>query len=104
MTLLYLVHWLPLMSLMSPSILSGYLIINIHSCHQIGSYPELDPWNVMHMLGFITANFLPIFVMIIAALAIFQAWILVGVGVGKLLNDLGVRNILDTKLHGLGAC
>ena len=33
-TLLYLLPWLPLMSLKSPSILLGYLIINIHSCHQ----------------------------------------------------------------------
>ena len=48
----------------------------------------------MHMLGFITPNFLPIFVMIIAALAIFQAWICVGVSKGKLLNDLGVRSNL----------
>jgi len=23
---------------------------------------------------------------------------------GKFLNDLGVSNILDTKLHGLGTC
>jgi hypothetical protein len=28
----------------------------------------------------------------------------VGVGIAKLLNDLGVRNILDIKLHGLGSC
>ena len=42
--------------------------------------------------------------MIIAALAIFQAWFWVGVGIGKLLNDLGIRNVLDTKLQGLGAC
>jgi hypothetical protein len=26
------------------------------------------------------------------------------VGMGKFLIDLCVRNILDTKLHGLGAC
>jgi len=26
------------------------------------------------------------------------------VGIGKFLNDLGVRNIFDTKLHGLGTC
>ena len=42
--------------------------------------------------------------MIIAALTIFQASICVGVSKGKFLNDLGVRSILDTKLHGLGAC
>ena len=64
----------------------------------------MDPWNIIHILAFIIPNFLPIFVMITAALAIFKAWIWVGVGIGKLLNDLGIRNILDTKLHGLGAC
>jgi hypothetical protein len=58
----------------------------------------------MHMLGFITPNFLPTFVMIIGASAIFHAWIWVEVGIGKVLNDLGVRNVVDTKLHGLGAC
>ena len=70
----------------------------------IGSYPELDPWNFIHILGFITPNFLPIFVMIIAALAIFKAWIFVGVVMGKFLNGVGVINIFNTKLHGLGAC
>ena len=64
----------------------------------------MDPWNIIHILGFITPNFLSIFVMIIAALAIFQAWFWVGVSIGKLLNDLDIRNILDTKLHGMGAC
>jgi hypothetical protein len=42
--------------------------------------------------------------MIMAALSIFQAWIWIGVGMGKFLNDLGVQNIFDTKLHSLGAC
>jgi hypothetical protein len=42
--------------------------------------------------------------MIMAALSIFQAWIWMGVGMGKFLNGLGMSNILDTKLHGLGAC
>jgi len=58
----------------------------------------------MHMLGFITPNFLHNFVMIIATLAIFQVWIWVGVGTGEFLNYLGVRNIVDTKLCGVGAC
>jgi len=31
--------------------------------------------------------------MILAALAIFQAWIWMGVGIGKFLIDLGVRSI-----------
>jgi hypothetical protein len=55
-------------------------------------------------MGFIIPNFLPTFVTIIAALAIFQAWILVGVCIGELLIDLGVRNFVDTKLHGHFAC
>jgi len=33
-TLLHLVPWLPLIPLQLLSILSGYLIININSCHQ----------------------------------------------------------------------
>jgi len=71
---------------------------------KIGSYPELDLWNIIDILGFITPNFVPIFVMIIAALAIFQARIRFGVSKGNSLNALGVRNISNTKLHGLGAC
>jgi len=51
--------------------------------------------------GFITPKFLAIFVMIIAALVIFQAWICVGVSKGNFLKTLGVRNIFNTKLHGL---
>jgi hypothetical protein len=39
-----------------------------------------------------------------AGLAKFHAWIWEGLDVGKFLIDLGVRNIFDTKLHGLGAC
>jgi hypothetical protein len=70
----------------------------------MGSYPELDPWNITHTLGFITPKFLRIFVMIIAVLAIFQARIWVGVGIGKFLNGLCVRNIFSTKLQSQGAC
>jgi hypothetical protein len=42
--------------------------------------------------------------MIIAAVAIFQVFIWVGVGIGNFLIDLGVRNILDTKITWSGAC
>jgi hypothetical protein len=41
--------------------------------------------------------------MIMGALAIFQAWIWLGVGIGKLLIDLGVRNIFDTKITWSGS-
>jgi hypothetical protein len=64
----------------------------------------LDPWNIIHILGFITQCLLPIFIMIMAVLSIFQAWICVGVGIGKFLKDVGVRNIFNAKLHGLRAC
>jgi len=51
--------------------------------------------------SFITLNSLPIFVMIMAALGIFQAWIWVLMGIGKFLIELCVTNIVDKKLHGL---
>jgi hypothetical protein len=59
---------------------------------------------IIHILGFITPYFLPTWHMIMAALSVFQAWIWMGVGMGKFVIDLGVSNILATKLHGLGAC
>ena len=57
----------------------------------------------MHMLGFITPNFLSIFVMIIAPLALFRAWIWVDGTKGKFLNDLGVTNIFNTKTTQSGS-
>jgi hypothetical protein len=80
------------------------LLLTYTVATSIGSYPELDPWNIIHILGFITPNFLPICLMIMLDLSIFLSWICVGVVMGKSLNDLGLRNILDTKLHGLGTC
>jgi hypothetical protein len=62
---------LPLLFLNSLCSLSGCPIINIHSCYQ---YKKLS-WNIIHILGIIVPNFLPIFVMIMGPLAIFQAWI-----------------------------
>ena len=64
----------------------------------------MDQWNIIHLLGFIIPNFVPIFVMIKAALAIFQAWLCLAVVIGKFINGLGVRNIINTKLQRLGAC
>jgi len=40
--------------------------------------------------------------MIMAALALFQALICVGVCIGKFLIDIGVRNILETKITWSG--
>jgi len=40
--------------------------------------------------------------MIMAAFTIFQAMIWVGVGIGKFLIVLGVKNILDTKITWFG--
>jgi hypothetical protein len=42
--------------------------------------------------------------MIISALAIFQAWIWLGVGVGKLLYDYVLKTFLPQKINVLGAC
>jgi TM2 domain-containing membrane protein YozV len=41
--------------------------------------------------------------MIKTALSIFQAWICGGVGTGKFLNDIVVRNILNTKITWSGS-
>jgi len=60
-------------------------------------FRELDPWHIMNMLGFVTPYFVPIILMIMAALAIFQALIRVGLDICKFLIDVSVTNILDTK-------
>jgi hypothetical protein len=59
---------------------------------------------MLNILGFITPNFLPISLIIMAPVAIFQALMWVRVYRGKFFIDIGVRNILDTKLHGVGTC
>ena len=48
-------------------------------------------------------NLLPICLMIMAALSIFQAWICGGMGIGKFLNDMLLETFWTQKLHGLGA-
>jgi hypothetical protein len=64
-------------------ILSGCRVINIRSCQQTVSYPELNQWNIIHILGCLTPNFLAICVIIVTALSIFHAWIWVGVSIDK---------------------
>ena len=51
-TLQYLVPWLPLMFIKSLSILSGYLIINIHSCHQNRKLSLVGPMEYHPHAGF----------------------------------------------------
>ena len=75
-----------------------FLLLTYIVATKIGNYPELDRWNIIHILGFITPKFLPICLMIMSVLSIFQAWIWMGVGKGKFVNDLGVGNISDTKI------
>jgi len=54
--------------------------------------------DIIHLLGFISPNFVHICLMIVAALTIYQAMIQVGLDIGKFLIDLSVRNILDTEI------
>jgi len=61
---------------------------------KIGNYLELDRWNIIHILGFITANFLRICVKFVEALAIFSSMDLGGCGYRQVLNDLGVGTFL----------
>jgi hypothetical protein len=58
---------------------------------RIWSYPELDPWNIIHILGFITRNFKPIWIVIIAT---FHALIWMRVGIGKCLTCIQIRHIV----------
>ena len=58
------------------------------------SCPELNPWHIIHILGFITPKFLSICLMIIAALAIFQTWVLVGLCIGKCLILSQIRHFV----------
>ena len=51
-------------------------------------------WSVIHILGLITPNFLYICVMIIAALAIFQALISMGLSIGKCLTSIAIRHMV----------
>ena len=50
---------------------------------KIWNYNELDPWHIIHILGFITPNYFPICLMIVVTLAIFQVWDWVGVYLGR---------------------
>jgi len=51
-------------------------------------------WSIIHILGFITPNFLHICVMIIEALLKFQALILMGVSIGKCLTSIQIRHLV----------
>jgi len=62
----------------------------------------VDPWHIINILGYITLNFLPISLMIMAVLEIFQALMWVGVHIGKFFIDAGVRYILDTIITWCG--
>ena len=51
-------------------------------------------WIIIHILGFITSNFLHICVMIIAGLFKFQALIWTGVSIGKCLTSIQIRHMV----------
>ena len=51
-------------------------------------------WSMIHILGFITSNFLHICVMIVAALLKFQALISMGVSIGKCLTSVQIRHMV----------
>jgi len=60
----------------------------MQSCH------ELDLWHIIHIQGFITPNFLPVCLMVMAALAIVHACFWVGLGLGKCLISSQIRHVL----------
>jgi hypothetical protein len=77
-TLCFLYYFLGLRSFCLAILLLTYVVAT-----KIWSYLELDSWHIIHTLGFITPNFLPICLIVMVAFAIFQAWICVGVDTGK---------------------
>jgi len=60
------------------------LIINLRVGH-LDMNLIVDWTHIIHVLGYITPKFLPISLMIMAVLAIFQAWIWLEVCVAKFL-------------------
>jgi len=61
------------------------LLTTVKLSNKIG--PGLPPFPLYHPhpISFISANFLPISLMIMVALAIYHAWIWMAVGIGKFL-------------------
>ena len=51
-------------------------------------------WSVIHILDFITPNFLHMCVMITAGLLIFQALMLMGVSIGKCLTSIQIGHMV----------
>jgi hypothetical protein len=95
---------LPLLFLRSLSILSGCPITNTHSCNEDRKLSWVGPMEYRPHTGFHYCILLIYLACDIAALSVFEAKIWMVVVIGKFLIDLRVRNILYTKLHGLGAC
>ena len=61
---------------------------------KIGNYLELDWWNIIHILGFVTPTILPTWHVIMSALSIFSSMDLRGCGYMQVFNDLGVGTFL----------
>jgi hypothetical protein len=85
---------LPLVFLKSLSILSGCPIFNIYSCHQyrklcwVGLI-EYHPHTRFHYCKLLTSLCHDS-----SSLAIFQAWIFMGVSIGRCLTAIQVRNLV----------
>ena len=84
---------LPLLFLQSVSILSCCPVVNIHSCHQDRQLLWVGRSQYHPHTGFRYCKLLTC-VMIVAALAIFQAWILMGVSIGKCPTSFQIRHMI----------
>ena len=82
---------LPLLFLRSLNILSGCPIINIHSCHQDRKLSWVGLMEYHAHTGFHYCILFPYLCHDCRALAIFQAWIWVGVVIGKSLTSIQIR-------------
>jgi hypothetical protein len=69
---------------------------------KIWIYDKLDPRHIICVLRFIAVNFLTVSLMNMAALAIFQAWIFVRLGIGKFLFVCVLKKFTCPKITYFG--
>ena len=96
---------LPLLFLRSWAFFQAVILVTYVVANSIWSYDKLDLWHIIHILGFITANFLPICLKNMATLAVFQALIWVRVGIGKFLFVYVLKTFLPQNyMFWVNAC
>jgi hypothetical protein len=95
---------LPLLFVRSVSILSGCPIINICGGHQDMKLWWIWPMAYHPHTGFYYSKLLTCLSHDFCSLTIFQAWIWMGVSIGKFLFDCVLKTFSPRKVNVLGVC